>query len=174
MCNMCYGFIYDTIVNPYHGADPLSKAVSLTQEEIHRITETFLEVISNFRDLDFFEDFGDLPVTKCDEWAWMRFEQENRDGHYKIEREVQKTIESMKLKKKPVTEDLVTRFFMNKFRIIIMLLPQIHTDHTFKICPKDYSPGPVPYEKLVEIRKKAGLSIPPIPEYKENFEDLYS
>ena len=171
MCNMCYGFIYDTIVNPYHKTDPLSKAVYLTHEEVHRVTETFLEVISKFRDLYFFEDANNIPLNKCDEWTWIKFEIENPDDHAKIEREVENTLESMKQKKKHVTEELVTRFFMNKFRILMMLLPQLHLDHTFKICPREKSLGPVPYSELVEIKKKAGL---PIPEYKENFEDLYN
>ena len=75
-------------------------------------------------------------------------------------------------KKKHVQENLVTRFFMNKFKILMVNLPQIHIDHTFKIFKKEYSPGPIPYEKLVEIRKKAGLSIP---KYKDqHFEELYN
>ena len=171
MCNMCYGFIYDTILYPYHVGHSLRNAVSLSDEETHRITQTFLDVISDFRDLYFFEDFDtELTPDQCDIWTWTQFKMENPEGNIKLETEVKKIIESMK-EKKCSTENLVTRFFMNKFKILMVNLPQIHLDHTFKICPKENSPGPVPYEKLVEIRKKAGL---PIPEYKENFEDLYS
>jgi hypothetical protein len=171
---MCYGFIYDTIVNPYHIAHSLRNAVSLTHEEIDKISQTFLEVISDFRDLYFFEDIGELSPDQCDEWTWVKFKEENPDGYSKIQEEVEKTIKSMKLKKKHMTEELVTRFFMNKLKILMVNLPQIHLDHSLKFFIKELSPGPIPYEKLVEIRKKAGLSIPPIPEYKENFDDLYS
>jgi len=164
MCDMCYGFIYDTIVNPYHKTDPLSEAFSLNKDEAHRISEKFLEVISEFMDLDFFEEC-DLPLDKCDEWTWETFKMENRDGHAKIIQMVKYLKE-----KKCVSEFLATRFFMNKLRILMMLLPQIHMEHTLKFYPKKCSVGPVPYDKLVEIRKKAGLSIP---EYKENIEDLY-
>lgn len=168
---MCYGFIYDTIINPYHVGHSLRNAVSLSDEEAHRITQTFLDVISEFRDLYFFEDIdADLTPDQCDIWTWTRFKMESPDGYSKLETEVEKIVESMK-EKKCSTENLVTRFFMNKFKILMVNLPQIHMDHTFKIFKKDYSPGPIPYNKLVEIRKKAGL---PIPEYKENFEDLYS
>lgn len=172
MCNMCFGFIYDTIVNPYHITHSLQNVVSLTHEEAHRISQTFLEVISEFMDLDFFEEIDrDLSPDQCDEWAWIRFEQENPVGHANIEREVERTLESMKLKKKQVTDILVTRFFMNKLKILLASVPQIHLDHTFKVFKKEYSPGPIPYEKLVEIRKKAGL---PIPEYKEqHLDELY-
>jgi hypothetical protein len=169
---MCYAFIYDTLVNPYHIIHPLRNVVSLTDEEVHRISQTFLEVISEFRDLYFFEDIDrDFTPEQCDEWTWMRFELENPDGHSKIEREVERTLESMKLKKKHVAENLVTRFFMNKLKILMVNLPQIHLEHSLKLFTKESSPGPIPYTTLVEIRKKAGL---PIPEYKENFEDLYN
>lgn len=169
---MCYGFIYDTIINPYHMTHSLRNAVSLTHEEADRITQTFLDVISDFRDLYFFEEIDmDFSPDQCDEWTWTRFEEENPDGHSKIQREVELTIESMKLKKKCVTENLVMRFFMNKLKILMVNLPQIHLDHSLKLFIKECSPGPIPHEKLVEIRKKAGL---PIPEYKENFDNLYS
>jgi hypothetical protein len=169
---MCYGFIYDTIVNPYHLTHSLRNAVSLTNEEADRISQTFLEVISEFQDIFFFEEIDrDLTPDQCDEWTWIRFEEENPDGHNKIEREVERTLESMKLKKKQVTDNLVTRFFMNKLKVLMVNLPQIHLDHSLKIFKKECSPGPLPYKTLVEIRKKAGL---PFPEYKENFEDLYS
>ena len=170
MCNMCYGYIYDTIVNPYHITHPLHNVVSLAHEEIHRITETFLEVISEFRDLYFFEEIGELNPEQSDEWTWVKFEMENPDGHSRIQGEVKNTFESMK-KKKYITEHLVMRFFMNKFKILMYNLPQIHLDHSLKLFVKEYSPGPIPHEKLVEIRKKAGLSIP---EYKENLEELYN
>ena len=171
MCNMCYGFIYDTIINPYHIEHSLRNAVSLTHEEIDKISQTFLEVISDFRDLYFFEDIGDLSPEQCDEWTWDKFKEENPDGHSKIQEEVEQTIKSMKLKKKHMTEELVTRFFMNKLKILMVNLPQIHLDHSLKFFIKENSLGPLPHNTLIEIRLKAGL---PIPEYKENFEDLYS
>ena len=167
---MCYGFIYDTIINPYHITNPLCNAVSLSHEETDRITQTFLEVISDFMDLDFFKDVDDLPLNKSDEWAWVKFEMENPDGYAKLKKEVKKTFESMK-KKKYVTEHLITRFFMNKFRILIANLPQIHLEHSLKIFKKVGSLSPLPYNKLVEIRLKAGL---PIPEYKDQYlDELY-
>jgi len=170
MCNMCYGYIYDTIINPYHIAHPLRNVVSLTHEEADRISQTFLEVISDFRDLYFFEDIGELNPDQSEEWTWVKFEMENPDGHSRIQEEIEKIFESMK-KKKYITEHLVMRFFMNKLKILMLNLPQIHLDHTLKLFIKDYSPGPIPYSQLVEIKKKAGLAIP---EYKENNEDLYN
>lgn len=167
---MCYGFIYDTIVNPYHKVNPLHK-ISLTNEEAHRISTTFLNIISEFRDVDFFDDMDkDISLEQCDEWTWVKFEEENPDGFAKLIEELNETSSSMKLKKR-VSEFLVTRFFMNKLRILMMILPQIHNEHCMKRNIIDKSPGPVPYNKLVEIRLKAGLSPPP---YRDlTLEELY-
>ena len=170
-CKMCHTYIYDTIINPYSSTHFLHNCIQLTRDEVQRISNTFSRILCNYRNPCFFEDFEGIPsVENCNKWAWAKFNLENPAQIAELLFEIQEVMYFSK-KKKGVTEIHVIRFFMDKLRILLIQLPDIHREHTEKMFEIEQSVGPVPFMKLVEIRIKANLPPPKVEDYYN--EELY-
>ena len=170
-CKMCHTYIYDTIISPYRSTHFLHNCIQLTRNEVLRISNTFSRILCNYRNPCFFEEFeGFTSVEYCNEWAWAKFNSENPAGIAELLFEIQEVMYFSK-KKKGVTEIIVIRFFMDKLRILLIQLPDIHREHTEKMFEIQRSLGPVPFTKLLEIRIKANLPRPKLEDYYK--EELY-
>jgi len=185
-CEMCYSYIYDTIANPFHYQHRLYGSICLTPEITHRITETFEQVLEKFGTNPYFfyryED-DDLPDVvdeeSFDKWAWLKFKNDYPELFMDLMDEIHENLQGLVGKKKRDIEIQVTRFFMNKLRVLLLSLSDVHDLHTKKEYTKESSTGPVPYMQLVEIRTKANLPVPhyDVKKYEKkilNDSDLYS
>jgi len=174
MCKMCYGYIYDTIVNPLPVGHRLLSYIR--RPSLKRCAEElaacFLKALDNFDNNPLFfvmlDDSDDCiefeadPVIRElmeDEWVWKRFYRYYPYGASELTHAVQVAIDNSIAKSVSKAEQVVTNFFMDRWRILISVIPLMHKNHTDKLsAERGGSLGPVPDEKIREIRKKAGLT----------------
>jgi len=167
---MCYAYMHDTIASPYHPQHRLYNSICLSPETIHKITESIERAMKKFGTNPFFfyryEDDTHLPdivdEKSFDEWTWLKFKTDYPEAFAELLDEIHNNLGGVVGKKKREIEIQITHFFMNKLRNILLNLQDVHDLHTKREHVKESSPGPLPYNQLVEIRLKANL---PVPEY---------
>jgi len=167
---MCYAYMHDTIENPFHFSHRLYGANCLTPETTHGIAEAFEQVLEKFGTNPFFfyryDDDKHLPDVvdeeSFDKWTWIKFKTDYPELFMDLMDEIHENLRGLVGKKKREIEIQITRFFMNKLRVLLLTLSDVHELHTKKEYMKESSPGPVPYLQLAEIRIKANL---PVPDY---------
>jgi hypothetical protein len=114
-----------------------------------------------------------------DKWTWLKFKRDYPELFMDLMDQIHENFRGLVGKKKRDIEIQVTRFFMNKLRVLLLSLSDVHELHTKKEYTKESSRGPVPYMQLVEIRTKANLPVPhyDVKKYEKKIlsdSDLYS
>jgi hypothetical protein len=95
-----------------------------------------------------------------DEWMWIKFKEINEEEYRDIDHAIQLCMDNMVVKKIPCKEQLLEHFFMYKLRHLLLVLPDIHNEHTNKTqFENQKSPGPVPQERIDYLRRMAGLPV---------------
>ena len=176
MCDMCYGYIYDTLVNPLpvdhllNGylhkpsllkcagelADCFQRALNIFDNHPHFFInysmENHMNIINekNPKVVEFLED----------EWAWSNFLVFYPEGAKEITYASQICLEHSITRKVSLKEQFIQHFLMDRLRILLSCIPAMHKQHTEKI-PYDNvkSPGPASFVKIANLR--ASLGLPP-------------
>jgi hypothetical protein len=176
MCDMCYGYIYDTLINPL-------PSNHLLNEHIHRpsllrcsntLTECFKRALDVFdNDISFFieiemdEEAAILsekdPRTREymeDAWVWKKFNEQYPKSQMELKYALDICLDHSIARHTIAKEHVIQHFLMDRLRILLSSLPDIHTNHNTKMSyEKSKSLGPVPLKKIVEIRTKLGLPV---------------
>jgi hypothetical protein len=186
MCEKCYSYIYDLIMTPlstnhllrghidekalkrcsHEVSDCISRALSKYTRDAHLIhcMKIFKEAYeTNLKVMDMIQRMEVLDVSKehkYDEFMWNKFKETSQDDFKELNHAIQICMDNMVVKKIQCKEQLLEHFFMHKLRILLIVLPDIHKEHTEK---KEYmnvkSLGSVPQYRINEIRRKAGLLV---------------
>jgi len=176
---MCFGFIYDTIINPL----PLKHRL---QGKIHfpsllrcaeELSICFHRAIDNFdnnplffiNSVEEYEDDYDLILygeklvfdeDSKDNIAWKKFLKYYPKGADEIKYAIQIAVDNFICRNNPCAESIITDFFTKILRNLLCVIPSMHKNHVEKRnIEKSRSLGPVPFNKLADLRKKAGLPI---------------
>jgi len=190
MCKQCYCFIYDMIISPLplnHYLRPHIK-MPIIVKNAHHIAESLQKLIGLLWDnteveyhfnhfYKMFEytlkDIKESKEPTLDHFVWNKLNATFKKGISEIEYAICISTEEMNFKD-DISKVNVRQFFMNKLRILINHLKDIHREHTEK---KKYV-NPIatrsltPYELMV-IRQKAGLPFTPCEVVPDIMEDLY-
>jgi len=183
-CDMCYGYIYDTITVPLKIDNILQPYIN-NKSVKHcgdKLAACFQKAFDGFDNSPYFlyrftpSNFNPVILDGFaeDAWVWSRFESDYPGPFKELVYAIQIALEHSVGRNTGIKEQLIKHFIMERFRILIKELPGIHKEHVQKIAyVSGGSRGPVPYEKLVVIRLKAGL---PPPKYESlmDFNELYS
>lgn len=186
MCEKCYSYIYDFIMTPLsmhhllHGyinekalkrcshevADCMLRALSNYTRDAHLIhcMKIFREVYeTNIKIQDMIQWIEIPEVSKehvYDEFIWNKFKGMSEEGFKEINHAIQICMDNMVVKKIHCKEQLLEHFFMHKLRFLLLVLPDIHKEHTEKKgFDNGKSLGSVPQYRINEIRKNAGLPV---------------
>ena len=147
-------------------SDCISRALSKYTRDAHLIhcMKIFKEAYeTNLKVMDMIQRMEVLDVSKehkYDEFMWNKFKETSQDDFKELNHAIQICMDNMVVKKIQCKEQLLEHFFMHKLRILLIVLPDIHKEHTEK---KEYmnvkSLGSVPQYRINEIRRKAGLLV---------------
>lgn len=121
---------------------------------------------TNMKFLDMIQKI-DLPddckEQRYDEYMWTKFKELNPDNFREINHAIQICMDNVVVKKIHCKEQLLEYFFMHKLRILLIVLPDIHKEHTEKRgFDNGHSLGSVPQERLNHVRQMAGLPGSPV------------
>ena len=185
MCNLCSCYIYDTLVNPLPLNHYLREKIKMNGiiKYAGQITKCLEDTMDKFwlsSESDSFKHYfkmfegtlkniEDSKEATLDCFVWNKFNTSLKSSTNEMQYIFQQLIDNGYQTDKDLT--YMRQYFMNKLRILIFNLKEIHEGHTEKkkyinptskisLCP----------HKLMEIRKKAGLPyiIPDTPyEYYE-------
>jgi len=122
---------------------------------------------------DTLTDIKKITKSTLDNFVWNKLNATFKKGISEIEYAICICTEEMNFKD-DISKVNVRQFFMNKLRILINHLKDIHREHTEK--KKYVNPIAIrsltPYELMV-IRQKAGLPFTPCEVVPDIMEDLY-
>jgi len=94
-----------------------------------------------------------------DEFTWNKYNK-YYNGTEDLEHAIQVSLENSITRNVILREQLIRHFFMYKMGCLLMTLPDIHNEHLAKKQIRNVpSPGPVPLEKIINIRSKLGLPV---------------
>lgn len=97
---------------------------------------------------------------RYDEWIWNKFKEMNNDEFNELNYAIQICMDNMVIKKIKCKEQLLEHFFMHKLRHLLLVLPDIHKEHTEKKkFENGKSLGSVPQHRIDHIRQMAGLQV---------------
>jgi hypothetical protein len=103
---------------------------------------------------------NDCKEHAYDEFIWNKFRGMSEENFKELNHAIQICMDNMVVRKIYHKEQLLEHFFMHKLRILLIVLPDIHKEHTEK---KEYvnvkSLGSVPQYRINQIRKNAGLLV---------------
>lgn len=171
MCDKCYGYIYDILLTPLAINHLLNYYINkkALRECSHKVTGCFMKSLYKY--------INDASMIKCfklfretyevnrntseheyDTYIWKKFKETLSDEFNELLYAIQLCIDAMVIRKVKYKEQLLEHFFMHKLRHLLLVLPDIHKEHTEK---KKYenlkSLGPIPQHRMDLIRMKAGL-----------------
>jgi len=186
MCEKCYSYIYDLIMTPlsmnhllrgyinetalkrcsHQVTDCVSRALSNYIRDAHLIhcMKIFKETYeTNIKVLDMIQRVevpDDCKEHKYDEFMWNKFKGTNEENFNELNHAIQICMDNMVVKQIQCKEQLLEHFFMHKLRILLIVLPDIHKEHTEKKkFDNGKSLGSVPQHRIDYIRRMAGLSV---------------
>lgn len=187
MCDKCYGYIYDTIINPLpvdhllHGH--LHKPSLLKcAEEVAYCFQRALDIFDNHPDFFLYTDFDtDFNIKNEknpkvvefleDELVWNNFKKLYPEGAREIVYASQVCIDHSITRKVSISGQYIKHFLIDRLRILLSCIPAIHKQHTDKISYENIkSPGPASLTKISSLRSNLGL--PPSKWEKEMAEAL--
>lgn len=186
MCEQCYSYIYDFIMSPlsinhllrgyinekafnrcsHDVAECISRALTKYTKDTTLIHcfQLFRETYEKTQEvLDVLEP-TDIPKEckeqRYDEWIWNKFKETSNDGFNELNYAIQICMDNMVIKKIKCKEQLLEHFFMHKLRHLLLVLPDIHKEHTEKKgFDNGRSLGSVPQHRIDHIRRMAGLQV---------------
>lgn len=185
MCEQCYSFIYDFILSPvpvnhlvsgHIDSNSLKRCLHEVSDCISRALREYVKdtiLIDCYRLFrETYEanvevmDLIEIAVPKeykeqrYDAWMWNKFKETNQEEFSELNHAIQICMDGMVVKRIKSKEQLLQQFFMHKLRHLLVILPDIHKEHTEKRCFENVkSLGPVPQNKIDYIRRIAGLPI---------------
>jgi len=177
MCEMCYGYIYDCLLSPLSRKHILSGYIHTPSlmRCVDELTKCFERVVNEFDNDEFFfinledddldialDNTHDINVKEylIDEFIWNKFNQLYSKASTDLEYAIQICLENSITRNVFLREQFITQFCMFKLRLLLVIIPELHKDHTEKRNPeKVNSSGPVPLEKITKIRSNLGLPI---------------
>jgi len=187
MCDKCYGYIYDTIVNPLpvthllHGHLHKPSLLKCAEE----LAYCFQRALNTFDNNEYFfinydEESHKIIVNEKnpsvvefleDELIWTNFLAFYPDGANEIIYASQVCVDNSITRKVYLSEQYIKHFLMDRLRILLSCIPGIHKQHTDKILYENIkSTGPASLTKISMIRSKLGL--PPSKWEKEMAEKI--
>lgn len=196
MCEKCYSYIYDFILAPlsmnhllrgyinekalkrcsHEVTDCISRVLSkyirdaqsvYSMKMFKEIYETNMKIIDMIQKIEMPDNYKE---QRYDEFMWNKFKELSADDFREVNNAIQICMDHMVVKKIQCKEQLLEYFFMHKLRILLSVLPDIHTEHTEKKRVENgKSLGSVPQNKIDYIRRIAGL-----PVYEEVCLSMYS
>jgi hypothetical protein len=175
MCDMCYGYIYDVIRLPIHDTDVLYKHLHYPSllRHLEEITYCFQRALNIFDNNPLFfmimddsdEDIINesnhiLKEKEEDKLVWKKFLQYYPTGSAEINYAMNICLDNSVFRKTSEPARLIEQFLIDKLRLLLSILPDIHTAHIEKNTPEpSRSLGSAPLQKIVDIRSKLGLSV---------------
>lgn len=176
MCDMCYGYIYDTLVSPLSADHLLIKHIhrpSLLRCStklancFHKALEGFdnhPEFFVNMDPDDYmkFKSQNDPRMREFmeDNWTWDKFYKNYPMASENLTQCKEICMDSSITRHTFAHEHVIKNFLMDRLRIFLSQIPIIHKNHTEKSSYQNVqSPGPVPIKKIIEIRSKLGLPV---------------
>lgn len=186
MCEQCYSYIYDYILAPLSVNHLLRGYIDLkafrrcSNEVSECISRALREYVKDEILIGCFKLFretyeenqkilnmiqsSEIP-KECmehnyDEFIWIKFKETHAEEFKEITHAIEICMDNMVVKKIKCKEQLLEHFFMHKLRFLLLVLPDIHKEHTEKTVFQNVkSPGPVPQYTINEIRRNAGLLV---------------
>ena len=176
MCDMCYSYIYDTLVNPlplghlllrYIHRPSLLRCSSLLAKCFQKALDGFDNHPAFFMNMDEddfirFQSQKDPRIREFmeDTWVWNKFYKNYPAASENITHCKEICIDSSITRGTFANDYVIKNFLMDRLRIFLSQIPTIHKNHTEKSSYQTIqSLGPVPIDKLIEIRKKHGLPV---------------
>lgn len=185
MCELCYSFIYDFILSPvpmnhlvsghidgkslkrclHEVSDCVSRALKEYVKntiliDCYRIFRETYEADAEFMDLIEREVPREYKEQEYDTWMWNKFKETNEEEHRELNYAIQICMDGMVVKRIKCKELMLEKFFMHKLRHLLVMLPDIHKDHSEKrVINNVTSLGSVPQDKINYIRRMAGLPV---------------
>jgi hypothetical protein len=175
MCDMCYGYMYDVIMSPLHTNHVLHKHIHqpLLLQHAEEITHCFQRALNTFdNDPLFFiiMDESDECITaemdyilkeQCeDKWVWTKFSQLYPCGAVEVKYAIQICLDNYIFRKTSEPTKSVEAFLIDRLRLFLSMIPDIHMSHTVKCKLEPYhSLGPVSLDEIANIRSKLGLPV---------------
>lgn len=174
MCDMCYGYIYDTLVNPLpvdhllHGHLHKPSLLKCAEE----IADCFQRALNIFDNHPlFFVNYDEESNSQIqseknpkvveyleDEWAWRNFLTFYPGGANEIIYASQICLDNSITRNVYLSEQYIHHFLIDRLRILLSCIPAIHKQHTDKIPYENIkSPGPAPLSKITKLRSNLGL-----------------
>ena len=164
--------IYDILINPLplnhllHGYIDMKSLRSCALE----VADCFYRVVKNFPcGPEFFKETSEqksqvLSSFECDEIIWNRFHSIVPELYpeyvYELQHAMDTCIDHSVPRKTIIKEELIKHFLMDRLRQILVLIPNVHREHTEKTRINEYaSLGPVDISKIISIRRSAGLPV---------------
>ena len=168
MCKPCKNMIYDILINPLslnhllHGYINMKSLTSCALE----LADCFYRTVKNFPGgPEFFKETSEqksqvLSSFDCDEIIWNRFHYMFPEFTNELQHALDTCIDHSVPRKTIIKEELVKHFLMDKLRQILVLIPNVHREHTQKTrIDESASLGPVDIYKIISIRRSAGLPV---------------
>jgi hypothetical protein len=185
MCELCYSFIYDFILSPV----PINHLVSghidgkSLKRCLHEVTDCISRALRGYvKDIILIDCFRLFRETyeanaeiidliepevpreykeqRYDEWMWNKFKETNQEEYKELHHAIQVCMDNMVVKRVMCKELMLEQFFMHKLRNLLVILPDIHKEHSEKrVFEHVNSLGSVPQNRIDYIRRMAGLPV---------------
>jgi hypothetical protein len=172
---MCHGFIYDVLTCHLNVDNLLYEYIHIPSlvRSAEEITVCFNRAISFFdNDPEFFictnkgyeyvtfETDINIRNTIQDEILWNKFTALYPGGSEEIHFAIQIGVDNNVARNTILCEEIIKRLFMNKLRILLVNIPDIHRGHTnVSKLTEPKSPGPASYTKISNLRYSLGLPV---------------
>jgi len=176
MCDICYGYIYDTIIDPLPVTHILHKHIHIhrVKQCAEEIAMCFQKAIHTFKHYEMFfnlieyhillhytdEDRPEILTCLKDATCWKHFSELYPEGAKEIKYAIDICMDHSITKNTLVKENTIQTFLSYILYIILSSIPKIHKEHTEKNNLQTHpSLGPVPLKQITEIREKLGLPV---------------
>jgi hypothetical protein len=101
-----------------------------------------------------------LKEQEGDKLVWKKFIQYYPTGAAEINYAIQICLDNSIFRKTSEPAKLIEQFLIDKLRLLLSILPDIHKAHIEKNIPESSgSMGPVPLQQIVKLRSKLGLPV---------------
>ena len=167
MCQLCKNMIYDILINPLPLTNLLHGYInfkSLTRCALE-VSDCFYRVVKDFPSgPEFFKCDTQIPAFistfECDEIVWNRYHEKYPALSSELKYAIDICIDNSIGRVSTCKELLIKQFLMDRLRQILVLIPNVHMDHTLKrVTGERVSIGPVCKWKIIAIRRLAGLPL---------------
>jgi hypothetical protein len=178
---MCEGYIHDLLLSPLSIKSHLRQHIHLPSLKKHsyEIVSALMKIVTLFPDDKDIFDINDyeypnlqMAIKNNDQQLlehiisvilWIRFELLYPSIYSELQYIVTICLDASIARKTKHPEELIKEFLIYKVHSLLSVISDIHTAHIKKEhLETPGSSGPVPQEKLNELRRAAGLYVEPI------------